>query len=113
MLRSRIYNGRSILCLDLAAPESEDVENLEKAGHTATCVRGSTRVTDPSLLTAIDGADHPFLSRDQARGVRFVASCEPARPLAEESIAGSPAGSVPQICEPCGVWISLDPGQDS
>jgi hypothetical protein len=92
MLRSRIYNGRSILCLDLAAPESEDVGDLEKAGR---------------------GADHPLLSRDQARGVRFVASCEPARPLAGESIAGSPADSVPPICEPCGVWISLDAGQDS
>lgn len=90
MLRSRIFNGRSILCLDLAL-ESGDV----------------------SLLTAIDGADHPLLSGDQARGVRFVASCEPARTLAEESIAGSPAGSVPQICEPCGVWVSLDTSQDS
>ena len=90
MLRSRIYNGRSILCLDFA-PESGDL----------------------TLLTAIDGADHPLLSRDQARGVRFVASCEPARTLAEESIAGSPAGSVPQICEPCGVWVSLDASQDS
>jgi hypothetical protein len=90
MLRSRIYNGRSILCIDLAAPESEDVGNLEKTG-----------------------ADHPLLSRDHARGVRFVASCEPARTLAEESIAGSPAGPVPQICEPCGVWVSLDASPDS
>ena len=107
MLRSRIYNGRSILCLDVA-PESEDV------GRPATFVRGSTaRVTDPSLLTTMDGADHPLLSGDYARGVRFVASCEPARTLAEESIAGSPAGSLPQICEPCGVWVSLDASQDS
>jgi len=75
MLRSRIYNGRSILCLDLAAP-----------------------VTDLSL-TAIDAADHPLLSRDQARGVRFVGSCEPAR--------------TPKICGPCAVWVSLDASQDS
>jgi hypothetical protein len=114
MLRSRIYNGRSILCLDLAAPESEDIGNLEKAVCPAACAAGNTaRMTDLSLLTAIDGADHPFLSPDQARGVRFVASCEPARTLAEESIAGRPAGSVPPICEPCGVWVSLDASQDS
>jgi hypothetical protein len=114
MLRSRIYNGRSILCLDLAAPESEEVGNLHQAGRPATCVSGNTaRVTDLSPLTAIDGVDYPLFSRDQARGVRFVASCEPAQTLAEESITGSPAGSVPQICEPCGVWVSLDAGQDS
>jgi len=107
MLRSRIYNGRSILCLDVA-PEPEDV------GRPATSVRGGTaRVTDPSLLAAIDGADHPLLSGDHARGVRFVASCEPARTLAEESIAGSPAGSVRRIYEPCGVRVSLDASQDS
>jgi hypothetical protein len=113
MLRSLIYNGRSILCLDLA-PDSEDAGNLEKTGCPATCVTGNTaRVTDPSRLTAIDGAEHPLLSRDQAPGVRFVGNREPARTLAEESIADSPPGSGPEICEPCGVWVSLDASQDS
>ena len=112
MLRSRIYNGRSILCLDLAPPECGDVGKAEEAGRTATCATVNTAcVVDLSRLTAIDGAGHPLLSREHARELRFIASCEPARTLAEQTIGGIP-GSDPPICEPCGVWVSLAASQD-
>jgi hypothetical protein len=107
MLRSRTYNGRSILCLDLAPPEGEDVGKFEEGGRTATA-----QVIDPSLLTAIAGARGSLLSRDHGRGLELVASCEPARTLAGQSIAGIPLDSDPPICEPCGIWVSLGSHQD-
>jgi hypothetical protein len=79
MLRSRIYNGRSILCLDLAP---------------------------------IDGEGRSLSSRDHGRGFRFVASCEPVPTLPEQAIAGMPMASDPPICEPYGIWVSLDANQD-
>jgi len=68
-------------------------------------------VIDLSLLTAIDGAGRRLLSRYHAGEIRFVASSERAGTLAE-SIAGIPVTSVPATCEPCGIWVSFDAGQE-
>jgi hypothetical protein len=113
MLRSRIQDGRSTLCFDLAGPlECDDDGKFEEAWRTATCVAGNAAlVIDLSLLTTIDGAGRRLLSRYHASGIRFVASCEQERTRAE-SIAGIPVASVPAISEPCGVWVSLDASQE-
>jgi hypothetical protein len=113
MLRSRLQDGRSTLYFELAGPlRSEDVGKFDEAWLRAIRVAGNTAlVIDVSLLTGIDGAGRRLLRRYHSRGIRFIASSERARTLAE-STAGIPVASVPVVCEPCGVWVSLDASQD-
>jgi hypothetical protein len=84
---------------------------FEKAWSTATCVEGKTELMiDLNLLTAIDEAGRRLLNRYHASGVRFVASCERAPTLGGSS-ADIPVVSAPLLCEPCGIWVSLEAGQ--
>jgi hypothetical protein len=108
-LRSRIADGRSTLCFELAGPLGcDDVGEFKKAWRTTTCVAGNRAlVIDLGLLMAIDGAGRRLLSCDHDGEIRFVASCERTGTLAE-SIAGIPIAPDPAICEPCGIWVSLD-----
>jgi hypothetical protein len=103
MLRSCIQDGRSVLCFEPTGPlGSDDAEGV--AGDKA-------HVIDLSLLTATDGSGRRLLSRDHPSELRFVASCEQAGTLGE-SIAGVPVAPGPAICEPCGIWVSLDAIQE-
>jgi hypothetical protein len=113
MLRSCIPDGRSTLCFELAGPlGSDDVGESKKAWRTATCVAGNKApVIDLSLLTAIDGAGRRLLSRYNAGKIRFVASSGRAGTFAE-AIAGIHVAPVPALCEPYGIWVSLDASQE-
>ena len=79
----------------------------QNAGRGAA--RNISPVIDFSLLTAMDAASRRLLSRYGGETL-IVGSCEPEGQLAQ-SIAGVPGSSVPAVCEPCGVWISLEAGQ--
>jgi hypothetical protein len=110
MPRSCIQDDRSsTLSFELADPSDEAGES--ETWRTATRVAGKKAlVIDFSLLMAMDAASRHLLSRYDAGETRIVGTCEPAAQLAQ-SIGGIPGASVPGVCEPCGVWISLEAGQ--
>jgi len=102
-----------MLCFEVAGPLGcDDAGEAEKIWRKATCVAGNKAwVIDFSLLMAINGAGRRLLSCGHAGEIRFVASCERAATPAD-SIADIPVAPVPLICEPCGIWVSLDASQE-
>jgi hypothetical protein len=85
----------------------------DDAGESETKWRTATRLAvnnaaaiDFSLSTTMDAASRHLLSRYSAGETRIVAVCEQAGQLAE-SIGGTPGPSVPAVCEPFGIWVSL------
>jgi hypothetical protein len=106
MLRSCMQAGRSTLCFELAgAPGCDDI------GASDGVAGDKPPVIDFRLLTEIDGACRRLLSRNHAGEMRFVASCERAETPAA-SIASVPVASVPDIYEPCGIYVSLDANRE-
>jgi hypothetical protein len=93
--RPSLYFGDPLGC--------DDAGTAGKLRRSGTCVAGSeVLAVEQGLLAAADGA----------RGeVRLVLSCEQTGTLAEPA-AGISAASAPALCEPCGVWISLDAGKE-
>ncbi len=111
MLRSGRQNDRSTLCFELASPLGFDEVGPSKQGwRSAASVAGhKALVIELSLLTAMAGADRRLLSRRHAGEMWFVGERERAGTV-PEPIADS-AASIPAICEPFGIWVSVKASQ--
>ncbi len=112
MPRSCIQDERSSPpSFELADPLGCDDAGESETWPTAIRVAGNKAlVIDFSLLTAMDAASRHLLSRYDAGETGIVGNCEPEGQLAQ-SIGGIPRASVPAVCEPFGIWVSLGASQ--